>query len=138
MTKTKPAKRSPLKVVVAIVAVVVVFLFASAGFRISEYSQSHMADYNARSYIYPAEQGHFGDLYETTVQDMAKQAEYSAEVAECRALAFYYEQAVLEHAYRLAGDDAKADEFAKRMQEYEAQLGSMASKAALVRQQVSG
>ena len=47
------------------------------------------------------------------------------------------EQAVLEHAYRTTGDVKKADAFAERMAEYEAQLGLMSGKAADVREAVS-
>ena len=61
---------------------------------------------------------------------MNKKTSYSVEIMECRALAFYYEQAVLEHAYRLAGESDKADSFAERMREYETQLGSLSSKTA--------
>lgn len=137
MTETKLKRRSPLKVVTAILAVVVVILYASAAYQINDYSKGHSLDYDTRSYIYPAENGRFGDLYDVTVRDMNKRTEYSAEVTECRALAFYYEQAVLEHAYREAGDDKKADEFAKRMEEYEAQLGSLSSRTKLVQSRVA-
>lgn len=137
MTKEKRAGRTPLKAITAIVAVIVVILFVTAGMRISDYAKGSTYEYDARDYLYPAEGGRFGDLYDTTIRDMGKHVTYSPEIAECRALAFYYEQAVLEHAYRATGDDAKAGEFAERMAEYESQLGSLASKAAVVREQVS-
>ena len=137
MTKTKNGERSPLKIVVAIVAVIVVGLFVSAAFRISDYSKGHAADYDARSYVYSVQFGRYGDLYSTTLHDMDKQVTYSDEVKECRALAFYYEQAVLEHAYRVADDTDKADEFAQRMGEYEAQLGSISARAKMVRDLVA-
>lgn len=137
MTNANQSKRSPLKILVTIVAVIVVVLYLTAGVRIKGYSQGYAADFDARDYIYPAENERFGDLYDVAVRDMDKQASYTAEVAEYRALAFYYEQAVLEHAYREAGDTAKADEFAKRMGEYESQLGSVASRAEAVRKAIS-
>ena len=137
MTQVSRSGRSPLKVLVVIVAVAVVILFASAAFQIADHSKGYSYDYSARNYIYPAESGRFGSLYEVAVQDMGKHANYSAEVQECRALAFYYEQAVLEHAYRETGDTKKADEFAKRMKEYEAQLGSMSARAEAVREAVA-
>ena len=68
---------------------------------------------------------------------MGEQASYSTEVEECRALAFYYEQAVLEHAYRATGETEKADAFANRMKEYESELGSLAKKADDVRSVVN-
>ena len=138
MTKAKSTKRSPLKIVAIILAVIVVVLYVSTGFTIWKHAGSNAAEYDSRDYIFSAERGRYGDLYDTTIRDMSKQAKYSTEVAECRALAFYYEQAVLEHAYRKCGDDAKADAFAERMKEYEAQLGSMSSKAQTVRDVVSG
>ena len=138
MTRAKAGKGSPLKVLVTILAIIVVILFTSAGFRISEHSQGYSYEYSIRDYLFDAEYGRFGDLYDTAVRDMGKHTTYSAEVAECRALGFYYEQAVLEHAYRASGDTAKADEFAQRMKEYEAQLGSMSSRAEAVRASVSG
>ena len=137
MMKAKRGERSPLKVVVTILAIAVAILYVSAGFRIASESEDYSIDYDARDYIYSAESGRYGDLYDTAVRDMNKRASYSAEVAECRALAFYYEQAVLEHAYRATGDDAKADAFAQRMKEYEAQLGSLSGKVKGVRERVS-
>ena len=133
MTRARQGKVSPLKVVTAILAVVVVALFVSAGFQINEHSKGYSYDYDIRDYIWSAENGRYGDLYSTAVQDMNKHAAYSPEVLECRALAFYCEQAALEHAYRKAGDAAQADEFAARMEEYEAELGSMAPKAEAAR-----
>ena len=138
MTQTRRSARSPLKVVTAIVAVIVVILFVAAGFQIRDVSQGYSSDFDSRDYLYDAEHGRYGQLYETAVRDMDKKADYSAEVAECRALAFYYEQAVLEHAYRTTGDGAKADAFAQRMKEYESELGSMSSKAADARKAVLG
>ncbi len=138
MTRTNQSTRSPLKIVVAILAVIVVILYATAAFQIRETSEGYSSDYGIRDYIYSAESGRYGNLYDTALRDMDRQASYGTEVAECRALAFYYEQAVLEHAYRAAGDTGKADEFAKRMEEYEAQLGSMSSKAELVRKSATG
>ena len=138
MTRTNQGTRSPLKIVVGILAVIVVVLFATAGFQIRESSEGYSSEHGIREYIYAAESGRFGNLYDTTLRDMDRNASYDTEVAECRALAFYYEQAVLEHAYRTAGDTDKADEFAKRMEEYEAQLGSMSSKAELVRKSATG
>ena len=138
MKQTRKAKRSPLKVVAAILAIVVTILFVSAGVQIADHSKGWTVDYDARDYLYPAESGRYGSLYDTAIRDMRKDKEYSAEVAECRALAFYYEQAVLEHAYRVAGNDAEADRFADRMEEYASQLGSMSGKAEAVRNAVEG
>ena len=138
MTRAKNSARSPLRVPVIIIAVIVAVLFVSAAYKIADSAAVSSYGYSPSSYIYAAEGGRFGTLYDTATMDMEKHAEYSAEVAECRALAFYYEQAVLEHAYRKCGDDAKADAFAERMKEYEAQLGSMASKAQTARDVVSG
>jgi len=136
MTQAKKSSRSPLKIITAIVAVIVVILFLSAGLQIRDAAQGYSTDYDSRDYLYSAEHGQFGQLYETAVQDMDKKTDYSAEVSECRALAFYYEQAVLEHAYRATGDNAAADAFAQRMEEYESQLGSMSSKAKAVQKAV--
>ena len=137
MTRARQSDRSPLKTLVIIVAILVVLTFMMAGYQINESAKGYSYDYDARDYVYSAEGGRFDSLYDTAVWDMGKHAEYSTEVQECRALAFYYEQAVLEHAYRAAGDNAKADEFAARMQEYEAQLGSMSSRAEAVRKLVA-
>lgn len=137
MTKVKRGKRTPLKVLAAVLAAVVTVLFVSAGMQIADHSHGYVNGYDARDYIYSAEIGRFGSLYETAIHDMNKDAKRSVEVDECRALAFYYEQAVLEQAYRAAGDSAKADEFAERMAEYEDQLGSMKEKAEPVRKAVS-
>jgi len=137
MTKVKRGKRTPLKVIAAVLAVVVTVLFVSAGMQIAEHAHGYVSDYDARDYIYSAESGRFGSLYATAIRDMNKDAKRSAEVDEYRALAFYYEQAVLEQAYRAAGDSAKADEFADKMVEYETQLGTVKGKAESVRQQVS-
>ena len=134
-TKAK-GKQSPLKVVVIILAVIVVFVFAMAINTINDSSRGSSYNYDSRDYIYAAERGRYGELYSTTLRDMEKRTEYGTEIAECRALAFYYEQAVLEHAYRTAGNAEKADEFAKRMEEYESQLGSMSKKAEDVRKAV--
>lgn len=136
MTQAKQSRRSPLKILVTAVAVVVVVLYVSAGIQVKSYSEGYVSDYDVRSYIYPVESGRFGDLYDVTIRDMNKKTEYSAEVAECRALAFYYEQAVLENAYRQSGDNEKADEFAKRMEEYAGQLGSISARAEAVREAV--
>lgn len=138
MTRAKRGASSPLKIPVIILAVVVVLLYALAGFQIAEHASRYQVEFDARDYIHSAESGRFGDLYDTALMDMDKNTTYSTEVAECRALAFYYEQAVLEHAYRGAGDTEKADKAAKRMKEYEAQLGSMSAKAKTVQQLVSG
>lgn len=137
MTKATRSDRSPLKVVVTLLAIAVVVVYAMAGFQIRENAEGYRMDYDARDYIYSAETGRFGDLYEVAVRDMDKHAAYSSEVAECRALAFYYEQAVLEHAYRTTGDAEKADQFAQRMEEYEAQLGSLSEKTEAVKKAVA-
>lgn len=138
MMKAKQGKRSILKVISAILAVIVVILFASAVMQINRSAHRYTVDYGIRDYIYSAEMGRFDNLYDTAISDMYKDADYTAEEEECRALAFYYEQAVLEHAYRVTGDDAKADEFAQRMKEYEAQLGSLSSKTEVVQKAISG
>ena len=132
MKRENSSTRSPLKIVVTIVAIIVVLVYASAVVQINNYASGYSYGYDTRDYIYSAENSRFGNLYDAAVHDMDKNANYSTEVAECRALAFYYEQAVLEHAYRTCGDTAKADAFAKRMEEYEAQLGSMAKKTKAV------
>ena len=136
MKQVAASAKSPLKIAVIILAVIVVIVFAMAAYTIGESARGYSYDYDARDYVYSAENGRYGQLYDTAIRDMEKDAEYGAEVEECRALAFYYEQAVLEHAYRVTGDDAKADEFAARMAEYEAQLGSLSKKAADVRKAV--
>ena len=136
MTQATREKHSPLKIVAIVVAFFVVILFTCAAGQIRDYSQGYTITYDTRDYLYPAENGRFGSLYETALQDMDKKTSYSTEVAECRALAFYYEQAVLEHAYRKTGNTEKANEFTARMKEYEAQLGSMSSKAEAVRKAV--
>ena len=138
MKRAKNTKRSPLRIPAIILAVIVVGVFLSASYQIRDSSEGNTYDFDARNYIYPAENERFGDLYDIAVRDMGKKATYIDEVKECRALAFYYEQAVLEHAYRVAGDDAKADKFAARMDEYAEQLGSMSAKAAAVRESISG
>ena len=137
MKRTQESARTPLKAVVIIVAILVVVNFVIAGYRISDSSHGIAYDYDARDYLYSAENNRFGDLYSTAVRDMNKNAVHETSVVEYQTLAFYYEQAVLEHAYRLEGDDAKADEFAHRMAEYESQLGSLSYKAAAVRAAVS-
>ena len=134
----KQGKRSPLKILAVMLTIVVAVMFISAGVRISDHSKGYVIDYGIRDYIYSAESGRYGSLYDTAIHDMSRDAEYIVEVEECRALAFYYEQAVLEHAYREAGDSAKADEFADRMAEYELQLGSMSGRADAVKKAVSG
>ena len=136
MRQSAQKMRSPLKIVAIILAVAVVVIYAGAAYSIHDTSQGYVYDYDARDYLYPAENGRYGDLYDTAIRDMGKQTVYSAEVEECRALAFYYEQAVLEHAYRAAGENEKADAFAARMSEYEAQLGSLSKKAEDVRETV--
>ena len=88
MTQVGKSSRSPLKVITAIVAVIVVIIFVAATYQIREVSQGHTVSYDSRDYLYEAEAGRFGDLYETAVQDMDKHTTYSTEVAECRALAF--------------------------------------------------
>ena len=105
-------------------------------FGIFETARVSHYDYDERDYLYPAESGRYGVLYDTAIQDMGKKTQYSAEVSECRSLAFYYEQAVLEHAFRTVGDNAKAAEFASGMAKYEADLGAMADKASDVRKAV--
>jgi len=138
MRQSAQKMRSPLKIVAIILAVAVVVIYAGAAYSIHDTSQGYVYDYDARDYLYPAESGRYGDLYDTAIRDMGKQVEYSPEVEECRALAFYYEQAVLEHAYRATGDIEKADAFAARMSEYGAQLGSLSKKAEDVRETVGG
>ena len=133
MKNVTTAKQSPLKVVVIILAVIVVVLYGTAILSINETARGLNAEYDARDYLYSAEHGRYGNLYDTTLRDMGKKTTYSAEVEECRALAFYYEQAVLEHAYRVTGKTDKADAFAARMKEYESELGSLAKRAADVR-----
>lgn len=134
MTRANTGKRSPLKVVTTILAVIVVILFVAAGVRINDHAKSYSWEIDARDYIYSAENGRYDNLLDTAIHDMNKDAKYSAEVAEYRALAFYYEHAVLEHAYRTTGNNEKADEHVKRMEEYEAQLGSLSSRAEAARE----
>ena len=77
MTQVGKSSRSPLKVITAIVAVIVVIIFVAATYQIREVSQGHTVSYDSRDYLYEAEAGRFGDLYETAVQDMDKHTTYS-------------------------------------------------------------
>ena len=137
MSRSRTSSKSPLKVIVTVLAVIVMLTLIAGAYRIHDYSQDYIYEYDARDYIYDTERGTYGSLYNTAVKDMNKRDNYSADVAEYRALAFYYEQAVLEHAYRMSGNDEKADAFAERMSEYESQLGSLEFKAKDVREAVS-
>lgn len=130
--------KSPLKVLAIILTIAIVIIYIATANSIYNTSRGYIYDYDTRDYLYPAENGRYGDLFDTAIRDMEKNTEYSAEVEECRALAFYYEQAVLEHAYRTVGDNEKADTFAARMSEYESQLGSLSKKAEKVRETVGG
>ena len=132
--KSKPGRRSRLRLVAIIAAVITLALLVSAGFRIKDYASGSMLTYDIRAYLYDADRGRFGDLYDTALQDMERNAVYSQEVAEYRALAFYYEQAVLEQACRSCGEDERAEEFARRRAEYEEQLCSLAARADQARQ----
>ncbi|MBQ9041998.1 MAG: hypothetical protein IJ111_04205 [Eggerthellaceae bacterium] len=136
MKQSSKGKRTPLKAFAIILAVLVVVLYVTAGMRINDVSQGPRYDYDARDYQFSVSRNRFGMLYDTAIQDMNRQAEYTEQVEEYRALAFYYEQAVLEHAYRVAGDAEKADAFAERMGEYESQLGSMSDKTSAVREAI--
>lgn len=129
--------RSPLKIIVTILAVIVVLVFVAAFNLVQNATQGHSVDYDARDYVYSAEYGRYGSLYDTAISDMVKGKEYKAEVEEYRALAFYYEQAVLEHAYKSVGNIEKAEAAAARMEDYESQLGSLSNRAEDVRDAVS-
>ncbi len=128
MTRADISKKSPVKVLVIIVAIAVILVYISVAMLISDAAKGRSFDYDARDYLYSAENARYDNLYDTAIYDMERHAAYNDDVQECRALAFYYEQAVLERAYRESGDTAKADEFAERMKEYEAQLGTLSSR----------
>lgn len=138
MKRQGKSTRSPLKIVVTILAVIVVLVYVAACNSVQNAAQGRSLEYDARDYVYSAEYGRYGSLYDTAIHDMAKNKEYKAEVEEYRALAFYYEQAVLEHAYKSVGNVDKAEASAERMKEYEAQLGSVSNRAEDVRNVVGG
>lgn len=120
--------RSLLSLLTRILVVITVIVFLMAGFRIKDSSRNYSYTYDEDDYVWPLRNNNFGDLYNMAVSDMHRGKKYSKDVEECRALAFYYEQAVLEKAYRDNGYEDKADAFAQRKAEYAAELGSLASK----------
>ena len=134
MRRNTVRRRPPLiRIAVIITALITLVLFGAALNRIRESSRGYSYYYKESNYAYPAASGRFGELYETALSDMMEDAKYSDEVKEYRALAFYYENAVLAHAYRECGDDTKSTHFEDKMKLYETALGSQAVKAAAVR-----
>lgn len=137
MRNKSRSRHSKLRLVAVLTALLTLALLVSAGLRIKDYASGSVVTYDLRDYLYEADRGRYGYLYETALRDMNKNTSYSPEVAEYRALAFCYEQAVLEQAYRQVGQEEKAQEFARRRQEYEGQLGSLSPWADKIRQAVS-
>ncbi len=130
-------KKPLIRIAALIVALITVVLFAAAANKIRQAATPYSIDYRTTDYAYAASSGRFGDLYDTALRDMADGKKYSGEVKELRALAFYYENAVLANAYRGAGNTAKAAEFEDKMKALEAELGSLASSAEKVRKVTS-
>ena len=124
--------KSLLRLLVYILLVITLLLFIVAGVRIRGYSRGYQYNYKASDFIYDAEKDRFGRLYTTAISDMERDASYDSDVQEFRALGFYYEQAVLEKAYRDAGMTEKADAFKAKKEEYGEALGSLASKVSAV------
>ena len=128
-TKKVKEKKSLLKLAVQGLLIITVILFLAAGFRIRTFSRGYPIRYDARDYVYSVEYNRFDDLYETTISHMERDVIYDEQVTEFRALAFYYEQAVLEKAYEEAGESEKAAAFREKKEEYRKELGSVSSKA---------
>jgi len=136
MKMKKTRNRSPLGLLTKILVVITVIAILTAVFRIRDYTRDYSYTYSESNYVWDLQGDRFGDIYSTAVRDMSKGKSYSKDVEECRALAFYYEQAVLEKAYRDNGFEEKADAFAEKKAEYADQLGSLASKAKSVEAQL--
>ena len=131
--ETAAAPKKPLiRIAVILTAIVTLIVFMIAMYKIRDAATSYSYGYKTTDYAYSASSGRYGDLYDTALRDMAEGKKYNGEVEELRALAFYYENAVLANAYRGAGDSAKADSFEEKMKAYEAELGSLSSYAAKV------
>lgn len=128
MRKRVKEKKSLLRIITRILVVITVIAYVMAAFRISNYSSNYYYDQKVSNYLYDIEANRFGGVYTTALDDMRRDISYDSDVMECRALGFYYEQAVLEKAYREAGNEEKARAFAEKKAEYEKELGSMASK----------
>ena len=86
-------------------------------------------------HAYSVMDGDYGSLYDTTIRNTID-GSYKGEIPAYRNLAFYYEQAVLTHAYEENNDMQKAGVFRARMKDYEAKLGSLAGEAAKVRTRI--
>ena len=133
--KKKTTKRSPLRFFTVLVTIITVFMFLNAFASIHEASYGYYRDYKERDYAYNLIDGDYGSLYETAIQDMDN-THYTGDIPAYRALAFYYEQAVLARAYEENGDTQKAEAFRARMKEYETQLGPLTEEAAKVRTKI--
>lgn len=129
MKMKKSKNRSPLGLLTKILVIITIIAAIMAAFRIRENSRSYTYTYSESDYVWDLQNNRFGDMYDTAVRDMHREKNYSKDVEECRALAFYFEQALLEKAYRDNGFEEKADAFAEKKAEYADQLGSLASKA---------
>ena len=130
--KKVKTKKSLLRVIVEILLVITIILYLSAFFRIRENSRGYIYDYSARDYVYDTEANRFGRVLYTATEDMARGATYDNDEEEFRALGFYFEQAVLEKAYREEGKLEEAEAFKAKKEEYLDKMGSLSSKAAIV------
>ena len=133
-TANKP-KRSPLRFFTILVTIITVFMLLRAFGEITRASRGYYYDYRESDYAYSVMDGDYGALYDTTIRN-ARESTYKGDIPAYRNLAFYYEQAVLAHAYEENGDAKKAEAFRARMKEYEAQLGSLSGEAAKVRTKI--
>ena len=128
----KKQKKSLLKLAVQALLIVTVIMFISAGVRIRNYSHGYAYNYSARDYVYDIENNRYGDAYYTAIDHMGRDVSYDEDESEFRALAFYFEEAVLEKAYREDGQTEKAEAFEAKKEEYRNELGSLSSKAKAV------
>ena len=136
MSRTKKkTSSSPLRFFAILATIVTVFMYLNAFAAIRESSRGYFYDYKESDYAYPLIDGDYGSLYQNAVRDMGRD-HYSGDIPAYRALAFYYEQAVLMRAYEEGGDAQKTEAFRARMNEYEAQLGPLAEEAAKVRTKI--
>lgn len=135
--KTKKRK-TPLRIISIILLVITIISLLTAFARIREESSGRYYDYKVDDYVRAIGWSNYGDLYNTALEDMVKGKKYDDQTMKCRNLAFYYEQAVLERAYRETGDTEKADLCLERMKEYENNLGEFSEKVEDVQKHISG
>ncbi|MBO5209560.1 MAG: hypothetical protein J6B68_09490 [Lachnospiraceae bacterium] len=113
-----------LNIIIIVLSVVLFFLTIAFLIGIMDYQRGYkVTESDMINYVRYQE---YDSLVDTVYNNEANGVKHTGDMEELYAVAYYYENAVLYHAYQVSGDSKGAQEKYHKMEEYESQMGDYA------------